>query len=271
MFKLNSNSDSAGIYGAIGGLSNALAAVIVHPADVIKTNFQTDVKRGIRRPVSQIIKSVWKGQRFFGFYRGLAPQLSTYPMFWMSYHSLGRHFKKIKLTENDFANKTIASYLSAGVSSALTNPFFVIKTNMQVKDKPSVTKTISKLYQQNGVRSFYKGLPATLINNSKLAIQFPISDHLQQDMGYSVGLAAFIAKASTTSVFYPLDLIRVMQRNAQGLTILNAAKIIYKQGGCRGFYRGVLLYNCVSTPSFVLMEIFRYYATYYLIKGVNEA
>lgn len=244
------------IEGLIGGMSNTMATLICHPIDVIKVNYQTDTLKNIKRTIPSIIKSTWTQQGLKGFYRGIVPQLTTYPVFWTFYHSTNGIFN-IKLFNNPFYDKINNSLLSATISSSITNPLFVIKNNMQTLVNPNMITTIKMLYKQNGIMTFYRGLPATWINNTKLAIQFPLSDYLQNDKKYNVGISAFCSKVLTTSIFYPLDLIRVNQRNISGLTIKEAIKIIYYNKGLLGFYRGVLIYNCVSTPGFVLMEIFR--------------
>ena len=244
------------IDGLIGGMSNAFAATLCHPVDVLKTNYQTDMQRGLKRKIPQIAQTIWSSQGVKGFYRGLAPQLTTYPIFWSFYHTTNGIFN-IKLGGDKFYDNITNSLVSATLSSSITNPLFVIKNNMQTIEKPLVGQTVQMLYKQNGMKSFFRGLPATLLNNTKLAIQFPVSDYLRDVQGYNVGISAFWAKMITTSLFYPLDLIRVNQRNTSGLSMKGAIKIIYNSGGLKSFYRGVFIYNCVSTPSFVLMEIFR--------------
>jgi hypothetical protein len=261
------------IDGIVGGISNTCAALICHPIDVIKVNYQTDIKT--KRSIPTIIKTIWTQQGVKGFYRGIVPQLSTYPFFWAFYHTTNNTFN-LKLFNNQFYDKISNSLLSASISSSITNPLFVIKNNMQTVVNQNVITTIKILYGQNGINSFYRGLPATLMNNTKLAIQFPLSDYLHNNKKYNIGTSAFISKILTTSLFYPFDLIRVNQRNISGLTIINAIKMIYYNGsncnnykviyGIKSFYRGVLIYNCVSTPAFVLMEIFRNNAMNYINK-----
>ena len=256
------------IDGLIGGFSNSFAAILCHPMDVIKTNYQTDMQRGLKRKIPQIAKDIWFNNRtnqlngIRGFYRGLAPQLATYPVFWSFYHTTNGIFN-IKLGSSKFYDNITNSLVSATLSSSITNPLFVIKNNMQTVENPKIGQTIKMLYNQNGYSSFFRGLPATLLNNTKLAIQFPVSDYLRDIQGYNVGISAFWAKLITTSLFYPLDLIRVNQRNTSGLSMKGAIKMIYNNSGFLGFYRGVFIYNCVSTPSFVLMEIFRNYGMNY--------
>ena len=174
----------------------------------------------------------------------------------------------VNLTGNKFIDRITKSYGSATVASALANPLFVVKTKLQTYEKrPSITNTVSTLYKEGGCKAFFRGLPATLINNSKLAVQFPLYDTLKDDYGYGPFMASLLSKLSTTSVFYPLDLIRVNQRNTKDLDMMDVTKTIYKQSGVRGFYRGVMLYNMVSTPNFVLMIVFKEMFESYLNDG----
>jgi len=83
----------------------------------------------------------------------------------------------------------------------------------------------------------------------------------------NIVLASMISKIIGNTVFYPFDLVRTNQRNSnKPLKIWPTMKQIYygyyeKQGTKRGnimrLYNGALLYNCVSTPNFVLMMFFR--------------
>ena len=113
------------------------------------------------------------------------------------------------------------------------------------------------MYKENGLKTMTKGLPSTYINNMKLGAQFVLYDEIK-DRTNNIFLASMMSKLVSSTIFYPLDLIRVNQRNATGkLTIKDAVQKVYKNGGLRGFYRGVTLYNAVSTPNFVLMIMFK--------------
>jgi hypothetical protein len=51
-----------------------------------------------------------------------------------------------------------------------------------------------------------------------------------------------------------MDLIRTQQRsNDAKVSIFDVIKKIYRTAGLLGFYRGIVLYNSVSVPQFIIM------------------
>ena len=137
----------------------------------------------------------------------------------------------------------------------IANPFFVIRTRLQTsKQTVKITPLIINIYHKEGLKGFQKGLSSSLLNNTKLVLQFPLYDYLKKN--YNTITSSFIAKFISNTLFYPSDLIRTNQRNSPiKITMLNATKQIYNIGGLFGFYRGVILYNCISIPNFVLMML----------------
>ena len=101
--------------------------------------------------------------------------------------------------------------------------------------------------------SYFKGLPSTYLNNLKLGVQFPLYDYVKSKTE-NVIFSSFTSKLICSSIFYPLDLIRVKQRGSdKKLSIINISKYIYNSVGLRGFYRGLVLYNGVSVLNFTIM------------------
>jgi len=126
-------------------------------------------------------------------------------------------------------------------------------------------KLMNHIYKNEGILGFYKGAGASAINNFKMGLQFPLYEFLREKTNH-VLLSSLTAKAVSTSIFYPLDIIRVMQRNSEKkLSIHDVSTKIYNKQGVVGFYRGVMLYNMISTPNFALMMVF-----YEMLKKMTE-
>lgn len=243
--------------GAIGFVSSSVATTLVYPVDVIKTNFQMNAEKIIRPSPMRIAGDIFKTKGILGFYRGISPQIMTYPIFWSVFFPTKALVENYKVTNNYFADKVVASYISAAIGSTIANPLFVLKTNMQVDGQPSVHSVAKKLYTDSGLRWITRGWTATMLNNSKLCCQFPLYDVLKEKYDINVISASFISKAVTTSIFYPLDLIRTKQRNLGNLTLSQAFHTIFTHGGVIGLYRGVMLNFVVSTPNFILTMWFK--------------
>lgn len=230
-----------------GFISNASSVILTAPIDVIKTNYQLKRNQNIKSICIEIYNM--KGLR--GFYSGVIPNLSTYPIFWATFFGSNQLMNNYKFIDNNYLDKFIKSYIAGTIGSTLTNPLFVIKTRIQNTERmnTSIIKDLNKL----GYQSYFKGLGSTSLNNVKLSIQFPLYDYLK-DITQSVLISSFLSKVISSTLFYPLDLIRINQRNSDlKLGIIEIIKTIYKKNGFLGLYRGVLLYNAVTTPNFVIM------------------
>ena len=135
---------------------------------------------------------------------------------------------------------------AGNIASLIANPLFVMKVQMQTASQTTLRSI--------GLRGLYSGFMATLLNNVKLGIQFPFYDWLNRDLGYNVVTSALISKGVSNSIMYPLDLVRVKQRKyLSSDTMVDILRGIHHHDGVRGLYRGVLLYNYVSIPHFVIM------------------
>jgi hypothetical protein len=243
----------------IGFSSSAVASSITYPVDLVKTQYQRYRLINPNMNTTTIIKNIYKQKGYFGFYRGMLYHLSTYPIFWSLFFSSNSYFQ----------NKTnifFGSLLASNISSIIANPLFVIKTRLQteiMRNQSNVTNLIKNIYIHEGLRGFYKGSMMTIMNNSKLSLQFPIYDYLKLKTD-NVIFSACTAKIISSLIFYPFDIIRTNQRDS--ITKISAKYIfkhIYMSKGFYGFYQGSILY-CLSTcPNFVIMLFFRDLFLYY--------
>lgn len=229
-----------------GFFSNAVAIAVVNPLDVIKSRYQ--VNKTSNTSVNRIVSDIWKTRGVSGFYQGLMPNTGTSPVFWAVFFQAKK--VDLKITDDVFLNKFATSFVAGNIASTFTNPLFVLKTRFQVKSNSRME--IIKDLNRNKL-SFFKGLPSTYINNLKLGLQFPLYDYFKSKTE-NVVFSSFTSKLICSSLFYPLDLIRVNQRSSnEKLTIKSISNEIYKTGGIRGFYRGLVLYNSVSLINFTIM------------------
>jgi transmembrane carrier protein len=238
-----------GLFGLIG---NTISTTSVHPIDVIKTNYQLSRTR-THLSATQIGRNIWKNRGMRGFYSGLIPNLGTYPIFWGVYFATSQALNERQILSNKYGDKFVKSYGAGLIASGLTNPLFVLKTRMQnVDGNTSLIKTVRQT-NKIGYRAYFRGLSSTYLNNMKLGIQFPLYDFIK-DHTDSVLAASMGSKIISSSVLYPLDLIRVNQRASdKHLGLMEVGRSVYKKSGVRGLYRGALLYNLVTTPNFVIM------------------
>lgn len=242
--------------------SSGLASTIVYPVDLLKTQFQVNqINRATGLTVPGLAKNIYRTQGVRGFFRGLPPHLMTYPIFWATYFQVNE--LNLKPFDVQYPNKVVNALLSAGVASTVANPLFVLKTRLQtdiLNNKPvynNYVGSVRNILATEGVRSLFKGLGTTIGSNTKLALQFPFYDYLK-DNGYNTFTASILSKTTVSTLFYPADLIRTNQRDTTSrLSFVDAAKKTYRSRGIFGLYRGVLLYNLMTGPNFVLMMVFK--------------
>jgi hypothetical protein len=232
----------------ISTVSSLIAYGTTYPIDAIKTNFQVSNYKTHKPKVFDVVKDIYRTTGFTGYYKGVSSTLMTYPLFW------GVFFQ----TQN-YSNVMIAS----SVASFVTNPLFVLKTRFQTNINGSARSTYFSLTQNifktEGLGGFYKGFVSTLVNNTKLWIQFPLYDKLKSETD-NIVFSSIMSKIISSTLYYPTDLIRTTQRYLKDdVNILQASKNIYKLNGLKGFYNGVILYNMISIPSFVALMVLREY------------
>ncbi|KAI9707095.1 MAG: Fe(2+) transporter [Candelina mexicana] len=174
-------------------------------------------------------------------------------------------------------------------SDALMNPFDVIKQRMQVHGSvyPNITQCARSVFRNEGFRAFYVSYPTTLCMTVPFtAIQFTAYESLSKVFNPSKrydpathiaagGLAGAFAAGLTT----PLDVIKTLLqtrgtardleiRKAKGLW--EAAKIIKRRDGARGFFRGLRPRIITTMPSTAICWASYEMAKAYFIRRADD-
>jgi solute carrier family 25 (mitochondrial folate transporter), member 32 len=231
---------------AIGTLSSLISYSLTYPIDTIKTNYQT--KSLSERPVlKDVVQQIYRTQGLKGYYRGVGSTLATYPLFW------GIFFQ---------TNSTHNVMIASGLASLCTNPLFVLKTRFQSNanqksGKVSYFNLTKNIYHNEGVGGFFKGFSSTLVNNTKMWIQFFAFDEINKKTD-NIAMSSMLAKIISSTIYYPTDLIRTNQRNLKdNQSMFEIGNTICKANGIRGLYHGVFLYTMVSVPNFLMLMVIR--------------
>lgn len=237
-------------------IASITATLIMQPLDVIRTQYQINISKSDNN-INNIYKNIIKQQGIKGFYKGTTSHLLTYPIFWAIFFQTKQY--DFTLSKNKVANNILSSLLSGTIASTIANPLFVLKIRKQSEilhgsKNNNYMNLVSKIYIKEGIFGFLKGMNVTIFNNFKLGIQFPIFDYLMEKTNKNIFLSSIVSKLIATSIFYPSDIIRTLQRDSiEKITSKEIIKKIYKLNGLSGFYRGLLLHNIVSGPNFILM------------------
>jgi hypothetical protein len=213
--------------------ASVTSSVIVYPIDVLKTRYQLNNNKSLINHIREL-----------NIYKGLSYHLLTYPTFWSIYLPI-RELNIIN-TNHKVVDSVSNSILPSVVACLISNPFFVLKTRNQ---SGHCNNTVLSIIKNEGYKSLLKGYVTTLTSNVKLGIQLPMYDFFNKKLDSTV-YASILSKVITSSVFYPFEYMRVLQRNTSSSHSMYS--ILYNTP-IRQLYRGVCLYTLMTTPNFVMM------------------
>ncbi|XP_008276927.1 calcium-binding mitochondrial carrier protein Aralar1 [Stegastes partitus] len=260
----------------LGSIAGATGATAVYPIDLVKTRMQNQRSTGsfvgelMYKNSFDCAKKVLRYEGFFGFYRGLLPQLiGVAPE------------KAIKLTMNDFVrdkftrqDDTIplpAEILAGGCAGAsqviFTNPLEIVKIRLQVAGEITTGPRVSALsvVRDLGFFGLYKGAKACFLRDIPFsAIYFPVYAHTKEKLADEEGrlgalqllTAGAIAGIPAASLVTPADVIKTRLQVAAraGQTTYNGVidcfRKILKEEGFRAFWKGAGARVCRSSPQF---------------------
>jgi solute carrier family 25 (mitochondrial folate transporter), member 32 len=173
--------------GAGAGL---ICSILCSPLDVVKVRMQVQGSLGIKKyngGVISTIAMIYREEGIRGTFKGIGPALITAPLFWGVYWPLYGYMKPLILEKYPDMNSHLVHLISAisagGVADVITNPFWVTRTRIQtlalhteehLSNNISTYQMMKRIYEQEGIIAFYRGLTASLLGLSHVAIQFPL-------------------------------------------------------------------------------------------------
>jgi solute carrier family 25 folate transporter 32 len=149
--------------------SGALTALFTNPIWVIKTRMLSTARNtpGAYTSSLQGVRSLWKAEGLWGFYRGLTPSLfgvSHGALQFMVYERLRNHRGESRvggkkgLTNSDTLQLSAVSKIVAG---SFTYPYQVVRSRLQTYDAQTKYKSakdvIAQVWKYEGFWGFYKG------------------------------------------------------------------------------------------------------------------
>ena len=218
-------------------IASSVASIVTNPLFVLKTRKQTDSINN-REPTKygQKIKNIFIKEGISGFFRGTNTTL-------FSNGKLGMQFPLYDyiLQQTDQYYSTVDNFRGTGQRNG------AVDGSDRTGQRNGAVDGSDRTGQRNGA---VDGSDRTGQRNGAV----DGSDRTGQ-----VFIASFISKLLANSVFYPTDIIRTIQRDniKERKTILGIARELYAKHGIRGFYRGIMIYNMVSCPNFVIMMLLK--------------
>lgn len=152
-----------------------------------------------------------------------------------------------------------ASITAGACSTVVTNPIWVIKTRLMSQSLKKSSEGLRapwqysstwdaarKMYQIEGIRSFYSGLTPALLGLTHVAIQFPLYEYLKMAFtGYGIGehpdtgsshwigisFATFLSKICASTATYPHEVLRTRLQTQQRTAPAPSPEEITFRGG----------------------------------------
>ncbi|KAI4871966.1 hypothetical protein NFI96_021270, partial [Prochilodus magdalenae] len=272
---------------ALGSIAGATGATAVYPIDLVKTRMQNQRSTGslvgelMYKNSFDCAKKVLRYEGFFGFYRGLLPQLigvapekaikltATHP-------SLGllanvNDFVRDKFTDKDdvipLAAEVLAGGCAGGSQVIFTNPLEIVKIRLQVAGEITTGPRVSALtvLRDLGFFGLYKGAKACFLRDIPFsAIYFPVYAHAKTELTDEEGrlgamqllIAGAIAGVPAASLVTPADVIKTRLQVAAraGQTtysgVIDCSRKILREEGFKAFWKGAGARVCRSSPQF---------------------
>lgn len=181
-------SSALGAKVAAGMLSGALAAGISNPTDLVKTHMQKG--GGARGGPFAVLARVVKTDGVRGLWVGTTPSMARAALLTASqcatYDELKLYFVRGKGWEDNLQTHFTVSALAGLVTTTVTAPVDMVKTNMFVNPQlyPTPSACIRLIVQQQGVRGLFKGWGAQWARQGPMTtVIFVVNEYLRHALG----------------------------------------------------------------------------------------
>jgi hypothetical protein len=208
----------AALHFAAGWLGGSIACVLLSPLEVVKTRLQSS--QGGGRSALQVALLVARTEGVAGFYRGLVPHLlgvGPSRAFYFGTYSLSKSWGSQSFGLEGTPLHLAAAAIGSVVSSTVMSPVWVVKTRLQLQGAASAASAaagatgaaapslgnfarapapaaapppervyrgmadaFSRVYREEGIRAFYRGLGASYLGVAETALQFALYGSLKQ-------------------------------------------------------------------------------------------
>lgn len=249
--------------------------------------------------IVQCLRHIFVHEGMSGLFKGLGPNLmGVFPSraiyFWAYSTAKLKVNASLPKCNRDTPFVHVTSAATAGfTASTLTNPIWLIKTRLQL-DRSSGTKSlnirscIANIYNDLGIRGFWKGVTASYWGISETMIHFLIYEYLKKKLAEAqnkrktddktfLDFAGFMlcgacSKTCATIVAYPHEVARTRLREENSVyrSFWQTLFTVYKNEGRRGLYRGLVTQLIRQIPNTAIMMSTYELTVYVLTKWLKE-
>jgi solute carrier family 25 (adenine nucleotide translocator) protein 4/5/6/31 len=187
---------------ASGGAAGASSLLIVYPLDFVRTRLAADVRKGNEREFTGMVNclsTIAKRTGFFSLYQGFGVSVQGIIIYRGAYFGLydtGKAaFLQDEKTASVFSKWVIAQTVTAA-SGVLSYPFDTVRRRMMMmagrknQGELQYTSTVDcwkKVYQQEGLKGFFKGAWSNVIRGAGGALVLVLYDEVKKALGSTGG------------------------------------------------------------------------------------
>ncbi|CAG9483243.1 mitochondrial carrier protein, putative [Plasmodium vivax] len=257
-------------------ISRFISIIITSPLELYRTNVQANVCNNYKVSILDILKDKKNRKIKINFYKGITSTLIRDIPFSAIYWSLNEYlvsyikkvdseYEKRKKFITKFVYPFICGCLSSTITTFLTHPLDIIKTNMQARcidiiHKSDFDHRKIKNYDshsRNRVSSFYNICQSNFYSNKYLydvkVNSYAHNDH--RSIHYKYGSGKY---GSNTYSYKYCNYFKFTSN--YNYNVFSVAKVIFKKNGLRGFYIGICprLVKIVPTCA-ILFSTYHYF------------
>lgn len=259
-----------------GGIAGLISRFVVAPLDVVKIRFQLDIST--QRPGSAMIRTLYKiakNEGLTALWKGNIPAEAMYICYGAIQFTTYKQFNKLldQLEVPKSANSFTSGAAAGVVSTMFTYPMDLLRTRFAAqkdsKNYKSISHALSKIYTQEGLNGFFRGLTPTLMSIVPyMGIFFASYENFKSliiNQEYLKKIApeasaGFIAGAFSKMIVFPLDVVRkrfqvqgpgrasFSQLPVYSTSVLKCISQIVKFEGIRGLYKGFVISLLKNAP-----------------------
>jgi len=246
--------------------------------------------------VIQCLRHIIEHEGPRGLFRGLGPNLvgvaPARAVYFWSYSKTKRTLNQsVPKNNRDSPFVHVVSAATAGfISSCVTNPIWLIKTRLQL-DRSSggnFGSVFRSIYSEGGPLGFWKGVTASWWGISETMIHFVVYEFLKKKLAESKqkspgadknlwDFAGFMlcgatSKTCATCVAYPHEVARTRMREPgpKYRSFWQTLRLVYKEEGRRGLYRGLATQLVRQIPNTAIMMATYELTVYTLTKYLRD-
>ncbi|ODQ62297.1 hypothetical protein WICANDRAFT_49726 [Wickerhamomyces anomalus NRRL Y-366-8] len=270
-----------------GSLSGCTGKLIEYPFDTVKVRLQSQPHDQPLKYKNSFdcIKQTFTNEGFFGFYRGISSPIvgaaAENACLFVTYN-IAQDFLKNQLSmkqneELPLNLLVLSGGFSGCVASYILTPIELIKCKLQVEQvysqkKSSIIQLIKQVLTNDGIKGFWHGQTGTLLREcGGTASWFGAYEFMSKELkiarlgseninGAENTISELLISGACAGISYnlslfPADTIKSKMQTSsvvnpdQKLTFISTAKLIYKHGGLKAFYRGLGITLTRAVPS----------------------